>query len=315
MAGHVSNLTFLSHGNGRCADNISEHDCESFPSFRDRDLREFVLLYHCFYSSEEERLEDILRDWTYSEHGEWTISRLLRVFQCSTKPEVIALALANMLVLWNVHSSSQEGGSHSRPSAFSDLGQLLSGRLAFSDPDSYHLLLELLASFIEALKGFESKESTRIMQFLWQSSAFIESAAASDELKAYFERRLEPKGGMNPMEYNIPYVNAVVEQHEACWFLAITVGFQRPSPPGLDDKITSPTWSIVSLQAGQSRPCYITILPENKWEGGFLVPLSPTQADFEVLVTHWTYYSRHGCHKCEINHSQITCSLKPRVSV
>lgn len=315
MDRHISNLTFLSHGNGRYANSIGEHDCKAFPSFRDPDLREFVLRYHCFHSSEEEQLEDILRDWTYSEHGEWTKSRLLMVFQHSTTPGVIALALANMLVLWNLHSSSQQGGSYLRLSALSDLKQLLSGRLAFSDSNSNHLLLELLASFNEALKGFESKGSTRITQFMRQSSAFIESGAASDELVAYFERRLRLKRGMNSMDYNIPCVNAVVEQHRACWFPAITVGFQRPFPPGLDDRIVSPKWSIVSLQAGHNRPCYITILPENKWKGGLLVPLSPTQADFEVLVTHWTYYSRHGCLKCEIKHSQITYYCKLRVSV
>ena len=75
--------------------------------------------------------------------------QVFQVFQTPLEPEVLALALADMLLLWNLNPPSQVTGPQSMSNLLG-LGQLLSKRSMLKD--SYNLLLDLFASFCDAIK-------------------------------------------------------------------------------------------------------------------------------------------------------------------
>ncbi len=130
----------------------------------------------------------ILRNWTLQGDGQRTVSQLLQVFQGPLAPELLALALANMLLLWTLDPPFQVGEYQSTTSNLLGLRELLSGRKAFSH--SYNLLLDLFASFRNAVKVLDAKRSIAITQFLLGAVCFTESAFPNEELTDYFVKRL-----------------------------------------------------------------------------------------------------------------------------
>ena len=59
--------------------------------------------------------------------------------------------------------------------------------------DSYDLLLDSLAFFIDALEGSDSTKSTLIIRFLRTGTSSTESAVGSEELKGYLIERFDGK--------------------------------------------------------------------------------------------------------------------------
>ena len=130
----------------------------------------------------------ILRNSTLRGDGQRTVSQLLRVFQGPLAAELLALAIANMLLLWNLDPPFPVGESQSTTSNLFGLGELLSGRKALSH--SYILLLDLFASFCNAVKVLDAERSMAITQFLLGAVCFIERACPNEELSDYFVERL-----------------------------------------------------------------------------------------------------------------------------
>jgi len=133
----------------------------------------------------------ILQSWTHTGDGERTVYQVFQVFQTPLAPEVLALALADILLLWTLDPPSQVSGPQSITSNLLGLGQLLSERSALRN--SYNLLLDLFASFRNAIKVLEAKRSTAIVQFLSGAVCFTESACPSEDLTGYFLKRLSGK--------------------------------------------------------------------------------------------------------------------------
>lgn len=175
-----------------CAKLNSEHLCEKFPRFREPEYRDLLLLHQCYHSSINEETISILENWILRGDGRLTVSQVLKVFQDTLASEVLAMALADMLLLWTLDPPSEEDESQSTPSSLLGLGQLLSERSALRN--SHSLLLVLSASFSNAIKVLEAKKSTAIMQFLTGAVCFTESACPSENITGYFLKRLSWKG-------------------------------------------------------------------------------------------------------------------------
>ncbi len=119
-------------------------------------------------------------------------------------PEVLALVLADMLLLWTLKPPAEGSGVQSLPLNLSGLGQLLSQPGAFKE--SYNLLLDLLVSFSAAVKGMEITKSIPITLFLNGAQCFTGGSSPNKELKAYWKKRLVGKshdeaGGVKVSDY------------------------------------------------------------------------------------------------------------------
>ena len=133
----------------------------------------------------------ILQGWTHTGDGERTVRQVFQVFQTRLEPEVLALALADMLLLWTLDPPTQGSGSQSTTSDLWGLEQLLSERVALRN--SYNLLLDLFASFCDAIKVLETKRWTAIVRFLSGAICFTEHACPKEELTGMFLERLNAK--------------------------------------------------------------------------------------------------------------------------
>lgn len=106
----------------------------------------------------------VLQEWTRTGDGQRTISQLFNAFQSPLTPEALALALADMILLWALDPLAQLSGPQALPSNVSDLERLLSQPNLLNE--SYNLLIDLFASFDQAVEGLEAKVSTPIKEFL-----------------------------------------------------------------------------------------------------------------------------------------------------
>lgn len=162
-----------------------------FAGFRDRQYRNLLLLHEIYHSSADEEFRVTLQAWTDKKGGQLMMSHVLEVFQSPLEPEVLALALADIFLLWTLQPSPQDKEYPQRPSSLSDLEELLSQRRALKH--SYTLLLSLLTSFIDALEGFDSAKSEPIVRFLSRDTFGVEKMFMNEGLKRYSTERLKGK--------------------------------------------------------------------------------------------------------------------------
>ena len=150
----------------------------------------------------------ILQRWTHTKDGERTVRQVFQVFQAHVEPELLALALANMLLLCTLNPPPQVSGPQSTPSDLLGLEQLLSGRSTLRN--SYKLLLDLFASFCDSTKVLEAKRSTAILQFLSGAVCITESACPSEGLKGYCLKKLKGKRPGQPARVTAAEIETLV---------------------------------------------------------------------------------------------------------
>lgn len=170
---------------GRFTYRISERLCEQFPRFRDSKYHYLVLLHQCHHSSEDEQVTTILQDWIDTEEGKDIILQLLKDFEVPMVPEVLALDIADMLLLWILQPSAEIRGL--LPPNLSGLGQLLSHADDFKE--SHHLLLKLVVSFSSTVRNMRVRNWKPIMQFLDEAQCFTGDEHPSKEFQGYFKMR------------------------------------------------------------------------------------------------------------------------------
>ena len=132
-----------------------------------------------------------MRNWTLKFDRQHTISQLFQVFQRPGAPEVLALALANIFLLWNLNPLPSVDEFQLLTSNLLDLRELLSGRKVLSH--SYELLLDLSASFCDVVKVCEADSLDAIIQFVLGAICCNESGSPSEELTEYYVERLTGK--------------------------------------------------------------------------------------------------------------------------
>ena len=123
----------------------------------------------------------ILQRWIYTGDGVRTIYQVFQVFQTHSEPEVLALALADMLLLWVLDPPLQVNGPHSTTSDLIGLEKLLSEHGLLKN--SYKLLLHVQASLCAAIiKVLEPKRSAAIVEFLSGAVCITEDICPIKEL-------------------------------------------------------------------------------------------------------------------------------------
>ena len=150
-----------------------------------------------------------LSGWIYTRDGEHTIYQVFQVFQTDTEPEVLALALADLFLLWILDPPHDD--PQPRVSNLFDLEMLLSGVITLKS--SYYLLLDLFASFRVAIMVLKSHRSTAIMQFLSGSVCIVETAWPVEDLTIYLLRRLTGESS----DRTAQAIAAVIEAFIGCF--------------------------------------------------------------------------------------------------
>lgn len=129
----------------------------------------------------------MLQEWLKTRDGEHVKLHMFRIFQTSLAPEVLALTLTDMLILWCLDEPDDEDESLSTPANLMGLKQLLTMPEALKQ--SHTLLLELFRSFCQAVEDLKMPT----MHFLKKAAYLDSNIPPCEDLYVYNVQRLQRK--------------------------------------------------------------------------------------------------------------------------